>query len=48
MFDLFRKVLNVQDNPKQLPIQGLTNLTMLLSLAVLVVQLAMIVNNVWQ
>jgi hypothetical protein len=47
MFDLLCKVLNVQDNHKQLPLQGLANVTTFLLLAVLAVQISMIVNNVW-
>jgi hypothetical protein len=47
VFDLFCKVLDTQDNQKQLPIQGLANVRTFLSLGVLAVQVAMIVNNVW-
>ena len=47
MFDVLCKVLKVQDNHKQLPLQGLANVTTFLMLAVLAVQISMIVNNVW-
>ena len=47
MFDLLCKVLKVQANHKQLPLQGLANVTTFLLLAVLAVQISMIVNNVW-
>jgi hypothetical protein len=47
VFDLFCKVLDTQDNQKQLPIQALANVRTFLSLGVLAVQVAMIVNNVW-
>jgi hypothetical protein len=47
IFDLFCKVLDVQDNHKQLPLQGFANVSTFLSLAVLAVQISMIVNNIW-
>jgi len=45
MFDLFSKVLGTANNHKQLPLQWLTKVRPFLSLAVLAVQIAMIVNN---
>jgi hypothetical protein len=45
MFDLFSKVLGTTNNHKQLPLQCLTKVRPFLSLAVLAVQIAMIVNN---
>jgi hypothetical protein len=47
VFDLFSKVLGTTQNQKQLPLQGLTNVRTFLSLGVLAVQIAMIVNNIW-
>jgi hypothetical protein len=47
VFDLFSKVLGTTQNQKQLPLQGLANVRTFLSLGVLAVQIAMIVNNVW-
>jgi hypothetical protein len=47
VFDLFSKVLGTTQNQKQLPLQGLANVRTFLSLEVLAVQIAMIVNNVW-
>lgn len=47
VFDLFSKVLGTQDNHKQLPIQGLANVRTFLSLGVLAVQIAMLVNDIW-
>lgn len=47
IFDLFSKVLGTAQNQKQLPIQGLADVRTFLSLGVLAVQIAMIVNNVW-
>jgi hypothetical protein len=44
---LFSKVLGTTKNQKQLPIQGLAKVRTFLSLGVLAVQIAMIVNNVW-
>jgi hypothetical protein len=40
-------VLGTTQNQKQLPLQGLANVRTFLSLEVLAVQIAMIVNNVW-
>lgn len=45
VFDLFSKVLGTANNHKQLPLQWLTKVRPFLSLAVLAVQIAMIVNN---
>lgn len=47
IFDLFCKVLGIQDNHKQLPLQGLPNVTTLLLLSVLAVQISMLANNIW-
>ena len=41
------KVLGTTQNQKQLPLQGLANVRSFLSLGVLAVQIAMIVNNMW-
>jgi len=46
VFDLFSKVLGTFNNHKQLPLQGLEKVRSFLSLGVLAVQVAMIVNNV--
>lgn len=45
MFDLFSKLLGTANNHKQLPLQWLPKVQPFLSLAVLAVQIAMIVNN---
>lgn len=47
IFDLFSKVLGTTQNQKQLPIQELAKVRTFLSLGVLAVQIAMIVNHVW-
>lgn len=47
VFDLFAKVLGTTNNHKQLPLQHLTNVRTFLGLAVLAVQIAMILNNVF-
>lgn len=47
VFDLFSKVLGTTNNHKQLPIQSLKKVQSFLCLGVLVVQIAMIVNNVF-
>jgi hypothetical protein len=47
VFDLFAKVLGTTNHQKQLPVQGLANVRTFLSLGVLTVQIAMIVNNIW-
>lgn len=47
VFDLFAKVLGTTDNHKQLPLQRLDNVHTFLCLGVLAVQIAMIVNNIW-
>jgi hypothetical protein len=46
VFDLFSKVLGTFNNHKQLPLQGLEKVRSFLSLCVLAVQVAMIINNV--
>ena len=48
VFDLFSKVLGTTQNQKQLPIQGLAKVRTFLSLGVLAVQIAMIVNHIWR
>ena len=48
IFDLFCKVLDTQNNQKQLPVKGLANVRPFLSLGVLAVQIAMIVNDIWE
>jgi|SRR3990172_1307943 len=45
VFDLFSKLLGTTNNHKQLPLQSLAKVQPFLSLAVLAVQIAMIVNN---
>lgn len=47
VFDLFSKVLGTANNHKQLPIQWLPRVRPFLCLGVLVVQIAMIINNVY-
>lgn len=47
LFDLIAKVLGADGLQKQLPVQGLDNTRTCLSLAVLSVQIAMIVNCIW-
>lgn len=47
VFDLFAKVLGTTNNQKQLPVQGFSDVRTFLSLGVLALQIAMIVNNVW-
>jgi hypothetical protein len=47
VFDLFSKVLITVNNHKQLPVQWLAKVRPFLCLAVLAVQIAMIVNNVY-
>lgn len=47
VFDLFSKVLGTTQNQKQLPLQGLPKVRTFLSLGVLAVQIAMIVNHIW-
>lgn len=48
VFDLFAKVLGTTNNQKQLSLQSLLNVRTFLSLGVLSMQIAMIVNNIWQ
>lgn len=47
VFDLFSRALGTTNNHKQLPIQSLKNVQSFLCLGVLVVQIAMVVNNVF-
>lgn len=47
LFDLIAKVLGTTARQKQLPVQGLDNVRTCLSLATLSVQIAMIVNSLW-
>ena len=47
IFDLFSKVLGTTNNHKQLPLQSLEKVRPFLTLGVLAVQVAMIVNNVF-
>jgi hypothetical protein len=47
VFDLFRHVLGTKGQQKQLPIAGLSIVQPFLSLGVLAVQMAMLINNVW-
>jgi hypothetical protein len=48
LFDLIAYVLGCEGENKQLPVQRLTNVTTCLSLATLTVQVAMIMNSIWQ
>lgn len=48
LFDLLAQVLGCQGNDKQLPIQKLLNVSTCLTLATLTVQIAMIMNSMWQ
>jgi hypothetical protein len=47
VFDLFSKILGTANNHKQLPLQRLANVQTFLCLAILAVQIAMIVNNLF-
>ncbi len=47
VFDLFRHVLGTKGTQKQLPMAGLPCVSTFLSLGVLAVQIAMLVNNIW-
>jgi hypothetical protein len=47
LFDLIAKVLGTTARQKQLPIQGLKNVRTCLALATLTVQIAIIVNSIW-
>jgi hypothetical protein len=47
LFDLIAKVLGTTGRQKQLPIQGLENVRTCLALATLTVQIAMIVDSIW-
>ncbi len=48
LFDLIAQVLGCQGNHKQLPVQKLSNVRTCLILATLTVQIAMIINSMWQ
>jgi hypothetical protein len=48
LFDLMAQVLGCEGENKQLPVQGLGNVRTCLSLATLTIQVAMIVNSIWQ
>ena len=48
LFDLIAQVLGCQGNDKQLPIQSLVNIRTCLTLATLTIQIAMIINSMWQ
>ncbi len=47
LFDLLRHVLGTKGKQKQLPVAGLSCVATFLSLGVLAVQLAMLVNSIW-
>ena len=47
VFDLFSKVLGTTNNHKQLPLQGLNKVRSFLCMGVLIVQITMIINNVF-
>jgi hypothetical protein len=47
-FDLIAQVLGCQGQHKQLPIQKLPNVRTCLALATLTIQIAMIINSIWQ
>ncbi len=48
LFDLIAQVLGCQGNNKQLPVQKLSNVGTCLTLATLTIQIAMIMNSMWQ
>lgn len=48
LFDLIAQVLGCEGENKQLPVQGLHNVRACLSLATLTVQVAVIMNSIWQ
>ncbi len=48
LFDLIAQVLGCEGENKQLPLQGLCNVRTCLALATLTVQVAMIMNSIWQ
>ena len=48
LFDLIAQVLGCQGRHKQLPVQKLPNVSVCLALATLTVQVAMIINSIWQ
>lgn len=47
LFDLLRHVVGTKGRQKQLPVAGLPCVDTFLSLGVLAVQMAMLVNSVW-
>ena len=47
LFDLVSKTIGTEQNHKQLPVKGAANVRNCLALGVLMVQIAMIVNNIW-
>lgn len=46
-FDLLSRVIGAGDHQKQLPVKGLAHVRTCLTLGTLLIQLAMIVNNIW-
>jgi len=46
-FDLLSQVVGATDNHKQLPVQRLVNVRTCLALGILIIQVAMIANSVW-
>lgn len=46
-FDLLAQVVGATDNHKQLPIQRLVNVRTCLALGILIIQVAMIANSIW-
>lgn len=48
LFDLLTHVLGCEGKNKQLPLQRLANVATCLSLATLIVQIAMIINSIWR
>lgn len=48
LFDLIAQVLGCQGRHKQLPVQKLPNVRVCLALATLTIQVAMIINSMWQ
>ena len=48
LFDLLRHVLGTKGRQKQLPVAGLACVDTFLSLGVLAVQIAMLVNTIWE
>lgn len=46
-FDLLAQVIGATDNTKQLPLQRLANVRTCLALGILIIQIAMIANSIW-